>query len=541
MKGILFAFRLVICLLIYTVLLSFAHIRDGLKTENLPEDHYQSKLEDTMDLRCRIQFYKTEKNYPELIKAYRRTGHQSDEKEACMYGDSMIWAAMLSNDTGLKATAYLSAGIQHYKYKKYETAFQYYLAADSLVDKTKDEYLYYKTRYNIAQIKSYLEYYDEAIKIYEECAVYFEMNNARGYINTLHALALCSSRLGSYSHSDAYIRKGRSESKRLSISNLDGYFTQIEGINQSIRWDHKKAIFLLSESLESIRNKNDFANEAVSWFYLGVSYFGMNEIEKATECFVEVDRIFNEKEYIRSDLREAYTYLANHYKGREDFALQEYYLKQLVKADRILETQYRKLSKSVFHHYDVKEYVNSKKFNDTDSEGRNKFGFWIRVSLFSFFTLVFTVLLSGKSIFNGVKVLIPPESGRPTVKIPDDDYFINSESVKRLKRKLDEFEASGRFLKGDWTQAKLAAYFGSNVMYLNKAVQYYRKKNFSNYINDLRIDHLVKLLNENSQLRLYKSESLAREVGFSSNDRFVRAFKLRIGKTLTEYLEGFRK
>src|SRR5690606_5996101 len=117
----------------------------------------------------------------------------------------------------------------------------YYLIANEYISKTNDDYLKYKTKYNLAHVKNYLGMYDEAIVLFESCVDYFKANNSRGYLNTLHSLALCHNKIGNYGYSSDLNVLGVEEGKRLADYSMEHYFIHLEGINHYYRSNYALA------------------------------------------------------------------------------------------------------------------------------------------------------------------------------------------------------------------------------------------------------------------------------------------------------------
>lgn len=476
---------------------------------------------------------KEEKNFPELINAYRYYSFYSSKIHEFAYADSMVWAAKLSKDSILIAEANLSKGILYYKYKRYESSLHFYLKAHEYLAAKQNEYLYYKLRYNIAQVKSYLGNYEEAIDLYTECMNYFRNENPRAYINSLHALALCHSRQGDFSRSDQFIETGLKELNQELIFDMEAYFTQLKGINSSFNSDFYSAIKLIESSLPPIKEKGDFANLAQSYFHLGKSYWALNYKCKAVYNFKKVDEIFSRHNYIHPKLREAYWYLYQHYRSVENFDSADYFMNQNIKAHWQYEKEFLVLNPVLFQGYDQSltknEILNLKK-SLTSAKRTNKF------LLFAIVGMVLFFLVLG---YRNLKAI--DKKKKIKRKLENSSQELNPQRLEILCTQLEKFESSKKFLKKDWSQAQLAAEFGSNVAYLKEAIRQFKGKNFSNYINDLRIDHLLELLKTEKKLRYYDNKALAQEVGFSTTSRFTKAFKSRTGQNPGDYLHLMRE
>ncbi|MGB6083878.1 tetratricopeptide repeat protein [Moheibacter sp.] len=482
-------------------------------------------------LNAYLQRAKSERNYDEIVNGYRLFSYYRPEKEALQYGDSMVWISERSGNSLLKADAYLSKGILYYKYKKYKPALDLYLKSLSHLEKTDDEYLYFKILYNLAQVKNYLGYYEEAIAHYKDCIEYFRKENKRGYLNSLHALALCYSRLGDFAQSNEVIALGKAESEKLSI-NMEAYFNLLLGINSSYLNDYHTAIRLIGESMRVMESSRDFAQIAMGNFYLGKSHWVLDKREKAVGFFRKVDEIFERHNYIQPQLREAYYYLGQYYQEMGNTDSVNYHLSQLSKANWHYEKEYLILTPKILKEYD---FAQSQKENYAlkDSLQKKEKEKWCFLAGIGSFLIISVLAFVYRGKIRKEKLQIKSERKTRSIEL-------NDSVLSNLGNQLSKFEQSGKFLKKDWTQAQLASEFGSNVAYLKEAIKKLKNKTFSAYINDLRIEYLLDLLEKDRKIRHYDNKSLAKEVGFSSTSRFTKAFQSRTGMRPGEYMEHLR-
>jgi len=493
---------------------------------------------------------KSEKNIEEIINGYKNYMYYSDDKPSVIYADSMVDASLKSKDNSLIGSAYLTKGIVHYSLKEHKQALDHYLIDNEYISKTNDNYLKYKTKYNLAHIKYYLGIYDEAIVLFEACIDYFKANNPRGYLNTLHSLALCHNRIGNFGYSSELNALGVAEGKRLSDGSMEHYFIHLEGINHYFRDNYALAIEKINHSLQAIRENNDFANETVGYFYIGKSYLGLKQTEKAMVYFKKVEQVFDEKNYIRPDLRESFELLIKHYDAKGNLNLKLHYIQKLIKADSILSTNYKYLSEKIHKEYDTKELLKKKAEIRKQLEQRKKrdnlmisgIVFLIMLLLFVCYRYIRNKKLY-KQRFEELMnrnqeelslVLERKQAGKT-------DLDINPDAAEQLLKQLEKFEKNKKYLESDLTLVKLAASFNSNTKYLSKIIFYYRGKKFAEYINDLKIDHIIEVLKNDRRIRNYTNKGLAEEVGFSSTQRFTNAFVSRTGISPTYFIEELRK
>ncbi|MFV8324276.1 AraC family transcriptional regulator [Flavobacterium sp. ZS1P14] len=505
-------------------------------------------VKETLYLQSFLSKAKSEKNSQEIVNGYKNYLRRSPENLKLVYADSMIYTAKKSMDNALIGSAYLSKGIVYYAQKKHNYALDNYLIANNFISKTNDKYLIYKTKYNIAHIKYYLGFYDEAISLFGECIGYFKNDDSRGYLNSLHSLGLCYNRMGNYGLCTDINEIGIAEGRRLNNDEMQEYFNYSEGVNQYFRGNYTIAIKKITYSLPTILKNKDFANEAVGYFYIGKSYWDLKNPQMAIAYFKKVNAIFNYKGYIRPDLRENYELLISFFKSKNNPNLQLYYIGKLLKADSILHYKYQYLSSKIHKEYDTKELLTQKKKIEEilDKRKYNDFIF-TSVIVFLFLSVLFLIYrhIRNKRVYKQRFDELMKKS-EATIKVESKNIAngiedINQDTVAAVLKQLEKFEKDKKFLEKDLTLTKLAVTFDSNTRYISKIISHYRDKKFVDYLNDLKVDYLIVLLKEDKLMRNYTNKALAEEVGFSSTQRFATAFFSRAKMPTSYFIEELLK
>ncbi len=117
---------------------------------------------------------------------------------------------------------------------------------------------------------------------------------------------------------------------------------------------------------------------------------------------------------------------------------------------------------------------------------------------------------------------------------------IANETEKELLARLEAFEKSKVFLKKDITLTAVSSMFNTNTKYLSEIIRKHRSQNFNNYINGLRIDHIVHKLYNEPKYRDYKISYLAEQCGFASYQVFVLAFRKQNGVTPSYFVQNLK-
>lgn len=497
-----------------------------------------------------IEKAKREGNWTELVNGYQNALHQSPEKLKLVYADSMTTIAKKTKDNALIGSAFLTKGIVYYSLKQHQYALDHYIIANNYISKTDDDYLKYKVKYNIAQIKYYLGFYDEAISLLRECVAYFKKDDPRPYLNSLHSLGLCYTKIGNFGLSTDTNALGLSESKRLENTEMNAYFVHSQGINEYFKKNYRLAIKNIESSLGAIAQNKDFANESVGNFYIGKSYWELQKPEKALPYFQKVDQTFNDTSYIRPDLREVYELMIAYYKTNDNPKAQLYAIDQLLKADSILNDTYKYLIGKIHKEYDTKALLSEKeKIKEQLIRTKKYDALLVGIILLLFISLLlftyrhFKIRKLYKQKFDALLLKLNEESKeKPKPKIEKPEILdINPEAVAAVLKQLEKFERDNKFLEKDLTLVKLAAAFNSNTKYLSKIIYHYRDKGFVDYINELKVDYLITLLKNDKKIRNYTNKALADEAGFSTTQRFVTAFLAKTSMPPSYFVEELKK
>lgn len=119
---------------------------------------------------------------------------------------------------------------------------------------------------------------------------------------------------------------------------------------------------------------------------------------------------------------------------------------------------------------------------------------------------------------------------------PKNNIFeINQDIILNIMNKLSMFENKHGFLK-PVSLHSLAKKLQTNPKYLSKIINIHYEKNFSSYINDLRIKYLLKELKTNPSLKTYTVKALAKKLGFGSTEAFSKTFKKHTSMSPSIYL-----
>ncbi len=436
---------------------------------------------------------KKQNDFEQMILAYKTIMYQVDKKYHLDYADSIIRVSKHTNNDLLIGNAYLTKATVYYGKKEHNKALDNFIIADSYISKTNNEYSIYKLKYGIAQTKSYLGFYDEAISLFRECIDYFKEENDRAYLNSLHSLGLCYNRIGNYAWCTVTNQTGIDEGKRLKNIEMQPYFIHSEGINLCGKKNYQAAIFKLTAILPTIQNNEDFANVSVAYFYIGKSFWSLNHKDKAIPYFKKVDEIFKKEKYIRPDLREGYEKLIDYYKRKGNTESQLFYIDQLLKVDNILAQNYKYLLKKVVKEYDTKELSRSKREIENAMTFRTILAFGIICLLISIIAFLIFKHFKNKKLFDEIMKRDTKLPGVPKIVNTTVAQVISQDIEEGIIKKLAKFEVDNRFLEKDMNLTRMSILLNTNTKYVTRVIAKHRGKKTIEYITDLKINYCLVL------------------------------------------------
>ncbi|SFN24617.1 AraC-type DNA-binding protein [Chryseobacterium oleae] len=503
---------------------------------------------------------KKEKNYEQLTQAYKDgVFFASTREQKLQYADSTISAALLSKDSDIIGDAYLGKGIVYYfNFKKYKMALNEYLKAYRFSENTKDNYLKYRVIYHLGVVKSYLGYYDEALKHFNEATDYFEsqirknthpniiFNNKKGYYNGLHQMIVCYRNLSDFRKADLSIKTGLKETYHSDFKQERGYFLKEAGIEEYRKKNYKKSLELLNESLPAIQHINDFAWATVDYFYMGKSYWAEDNQAQAIANFQKVDSVFEKHKFILPELRENYELLINYYKNKKDTEKELYYTKQLLRADSVLSQDFTYLSHKIHKEYDTQTLIKEKQ----RLEWETSWGSFIIIGLVVIALGLCAILViryrHEKEIISKYKILEERIIGvQEQRSIPETNTFepeihksgLDKKLIEDILIKLKNFEEKNGFTEQGLTLNKLAQKFDTNSNYLSQIINDFKETNFNRYLSELRITFITTKLYNDKIFLSYKIETLAEKCGIASRSNFSNLFYEFNGIRPTDFIK----
>ncbi|MFP3597805.1 AraC family transcriptional regulator [Chryseobacterium sp. SIMBA_029] len=173
------------------------------------------------------------------------------------------------------------------------------------------------------------------------------------------------------------------------------------------------------------------------------------------------------------------------------------------------------------------------------------------VFLFGYNLLVIILLLIYNNKINKVKILADVETYKQEGSKVQNTEMINQKSIEsvpvidegdeKLFEKLESMmENEKMFQKTNLNISMLSTSLNINYTHLSRVIRCKGYQNFSNYLNEHRINYVKTLINE-SNLQKVTLMYIYTEAGFSNQATFNRVFKSIEGITPSEYINRIQE
>jgi AraC-like DNA-binding protein len=317
-------------------------------------------------------------------------------------------------------------------------------------------------------------------------------------------------------------------------------------------WNSGLAFFQKEEfqkALDSIEkvvlNSGSSYFELLSNFYNAQYVNSQGKTEEAISLFLEIDKLLSSENVRFPERKDIYEAINNYFQLKDDRSSQFLYLnKFLIEINYYSETvSYIQKNTSTF--FEIPEMIRKKQTEiDLLKTSKNKNIFFITVVTSLLFVALFLLLLQAKRsklYQKRYKKLMAENFEVKTEKPDSNSQELSVEVISDILQKLEEFEKNKEFLDKNISLHETSKRFNTNSTYLSKVVNLKKDKNFSNYINQLRIKYCLNLLKEDKKTLNYSIRAVAEECGFNTAQSFSNAFYKYTGIYPSYFVEQLKK
>ncbi|WP_294276271.1 helix-turn-helix transcriptional regulator [uncultured Chryseobacterium sp.] len=542
------------------------HIPDSLKNKNF--DQLKKSYDKVFRIdNSKAELYantilskgKKENNNDLIFDGYYKIAHIKGLKSenGHPYADTLIKITRNVDTKEYPAKAYIIKGILFNYDWKYSDALNYYIDAQKMSkNKNPDQFYYIKkllgilktaTEENEEALPLFLEYYN-----YQKQKVNTKDKDIKSYIGSIFSVANCYSKNKQYKNAQIYINLGIKECNNFKDYTHYPYFISATGIANYYLKNYKKASDSHLKAEKSFIKNSDYGNLAITYYFLGKINYDIHKEEIAVKYFIKADSVLVLSKDFYPITRDGYEVLVDYYKKTGDKEKQLKYIDKLFYADSIINNSKQYLSKEIYKKYDTPILLEKKEKLINELSNKNSLLYWcLGIGFLVISILAYVYIKNRKKIkeYKKQAELLLEKSKDISIVLPvvnqefiEENIFkeekvksiIPDKKLQDIKAKLEYFESNRKFLQKNITVDGLAKDLGTNRDYLSKSVNELKRKNFSQYLNELRITYIVEELNNNERLRKYTIAAIADEIGYNNSESFSNAFK-KITGTLPSY------
>jgi len=477
--------------------------------------------------------------------------HPNNETKL-LYLDSVINVTKNKLSNVFHTEAYLYKAYLYDKKHDYQKAIENYSNALNLAIKNNKIDYIQSIKFQIGKFNSTIGEYDKALTLFNECYQIslkenYKKNVQVRYLASINGLADTYNRLMNTDSASYYNKLGYTESVSLNDEVWRNFATYTEGTNQYHLKNYQAAIDSLSKSIPLIIETKDKRNLTEAYNNIGMSYYLSNNKETGIIYLTKMDSLVRTIDYSYYELRRGYETLINYYKSKNNSIKQLELINSLLRFDSIQNSNYKVIAKEINNQYGKPKLLKEKE-KLIDSLNKSKSGL-TRYLLISTILIALITIISifqfirhrtYKKKYKKLKINEIINSQNTYVK-PQTIENISKENVSSIINGLNDFEKKLGFLANGLTLKKLAVSIKTNTTYLSKVINYYKDKNFSSYINELRINHFLKVVPDNSKLQNYTISALAKEFGYNNTESFSIAFYKQTGIKPSFYIKQLKK
>lgn len=460
-----------------------------------------------------------------------------------------------SVDSIFSIAAYNNLGLYYQGNYDYGKAVQQYLKALRFSKKRNNKRYEIIALGNIANLKRDIGAYKDALTLYKDCLA---LEKEMGPINENAIVEVSLNLAESYSNNKKY--DSASYYYKLVIDKVRQQYPYFlskaminEGVNLYYKNDLKDARRLLQEgsSLINFNVASHIKYYTIAQLYLGKIARSSNNKILEKKYFLKVDSLLTKIDVVIPEVREVYTSLIKDYKENNNYREELHTINKLVKFDSIAFSRKINITDKLNSEFDTPELLKSKeqliKKLESENQNLNVKVLFLLLLFFCVMILFFLQYRKHKIYKERFEKIITELNDKPDKTIEEpaikqpQKLNIDPQIVAIILDKLLVFESKKGFLKSTITVSTLARKLSTNTKYLSKIINVYKGKTFIHYINDLRIEYILKELKTNPTLHRYTILGIAKEASFNSAESFSAAFKKKTGITPAYYIKSLKR
>ena len=515
---------------------------------NLGHDELFQKINNTKDITKKIhysldlvQLAKNENNKEHLITGYYLLSLFHKDNRVKKYSDSIIAITKNSPNKYFPGSSYFVLGNHFYDLRNFKSAYDNYLLAKITATENDNPEFVFKANQSVANLKARIEDYEGALELYIE-NLNFKIQNSEpvgdhDYLNVVFGLANSYNHLNKLDSAYYFNRIGIELAQRRSKVDEVNHFKLNQAITLFLERKYDNSLKLIDSIQKSFLNDAGNPNLSVLFYYKAKANLEKGNTEEGIQNLEKVDSIFNKTKYMLPELLDTYNYLIKYYGETNNKEMQLESIQNLIFADSVLDSDFRYLKDNINDDFDIPQLLHAKNKIISElelSKEQTRIYFYSSVFLVLIFIGIaiyffrrsrnlryrFEKLINNQENLQTKKSFtdLPNPSNSKNVEKDSEGIELSQEIIDDVIKKLSLFEQKQGFLVKNLNLAKMANNLGTNTNYLSRIINWHTHSNFSNYLNELRLNYAFNRLKNDPQFRKFTVKAIANESGFGSSE-----------------------
>jgi len=521
-------------------------------------DLFDETVADTLNAKAIAKAYilkaEAEQDSTKIARGYQRMAFVSEIEEAVTYLDTTIALSKNSLHPNFPASGYLFKSYYLYNLEKYEESLQNAVTAYQYAKKKQNIDQQITALHQINGVNELWGDYEKALEtelVTKELLFQNKTSEifAENYLASLEGIGNCFVRLHKPDSALVYYKKGMEEALKSQDTVTYQAFVSKSGNALAIKGNFSAA----RDSLQKAHAyKAYFINsyETQYNYYMGTTYMAENNTVMGINHFKKVDSIYAAKQVLYPELPEVYDKLVGYYKAKGDQQTQLIYMQKLVDVVKQIDAKRVNVKSKIAKEYEIPLLLEEKnelinELEKTNATSRKTVWGIAGVLVVSLLVLLYYIRRQRLFKLRFLKLMEQQEEAEikvethvtSEVETTSGGLDISEEIVANIMNKLEIFEREKHFLSSKIKLTGLAKACNTNSTYLSKVINLKKGKNFSTYINELRVQYSFNELKTNSVFRKYTIKAIAAECGFKSAESFSKAFYKKNGIYPSYYIK----
>ena len=285
------------------------------------------------------------------------------------------------------------------------------------------------------------------------------------------------------------------------------------------------------------------------YFFKGLSLYDSGSYKLGLKYLNKADSVFDTGDRINVQQQDNLLFekLKTHYNSLGDYKNQIKYLNKQLLLDSLLTNKTLGFESDVLRKIETPTLLKEKqevvlKLASQIKKTRQRITYIVLI--FGIFTALLLWYIHLQKIYKKrYHQLLDSQQNKPAVTNPaqQSDLNISESLIQDILKRLEVFEKQKKYLQTNVSLQSLSKDLQTNPNYLSRVINFNRDKNFSQYLNDLRMGYALENLQENSTFLKYSIKAIALECGYRNATSFSRAFYKQTGLYPSFYIKQLNK